>query len=90
MLVLIRQAQAAVGRRTTVVSAKTRQLIQGNTTFFDIAESLPVFKLDADFVTNLDGCQRRQRRRRRWRLSLQSELCISRPTAETIRGHSRA
>ncbi len=36
------------------LSAKTRQLIQENTTFFDIAESLPVFKIDKDYVTKLD------------------------------------
>ena len=30
------------------LSAKTRQLIQENTTFVDIAESLPVFKIDKD------------------------------------------
>lgn len=36
------------------LSAKTRQLIQENTTFLDIAESLPVFKIDQDYVTKLD------------------------------------
>ncbi len=36
------------------LSAKTRQLIQENTTFLDIAESLPVFKIDKDYVTKLD------------------------------------
>jgi len=36
------------------LSAKTRQLIQDNTTFADIAESLPVFKIDKDYVTRLD------------------------------------
>ncbi len=36
------------------LSAKTRQLIQENTTFVDIAESLPVFKIDKDYVTKLD------------------------------------
>jgi type I restriction enzyme R subunit len=36
------------------LSAKTRQLIQENTTFIDIAESLPVFKIDKDYVTKLD------------------------------------
>jgi type I restriction enzyme R subunit len=35
------------------LSAKTRQLIQENTTFVDIAESLPVFKIDKDYVTKL-------------------------------------
>jgi len=36
-----------------VLSAKTRQLIEENTTFVDIAESLPVFKIDKDYVTSL-------------------------------------
>lgn len=36
------------------LSAKTRQLIQENTVFFDIAESLPVFKIDKDYVAKLD------------------------------------
>jgi type I restriction enzyme, R subunit len=36
------------------LSAKTRQLIQENTAFVDIAESLPVFKIDKDYVTKLD------------------------------------
>ena len=36
------------------LSAKTRQLIQENTTFLDIAEALPVFKIDKDYVNKLD------------------------------------
>jgi type I restriction enzyme R subunit len=36
------------------LSAKTRQLIQENTAFVAIAESLPVFKIDKDYVTKLD------------------------------------
>lgn len=36
------------------LSAKTRQLIQENTTFLDIAESLPIFKIDEDYATKLD------------------------------------
>jgi type I restriction enzyme, R subunit len=36
------------------LSAKTRQLILENTTFIEIAESLPVFKIDKDYVTKLD------------------------------------
>ena len=36
------------------LSAKTRQLIQENTSFLDIAESLPVFKIDKNYVTKLD------------------------------------
>jgi type I restriction enzyme R subunit len=36
------------------LSVKTRQLIQENTTFLDIAETLPVFKIDKDYVARLD------------------------------------
>jgi type I restriction enzyme, R subunit len=36
------------------LSAKTRELIRENTTFVDIAESLPMFKIDKDYVTKLD------------------------------------
>ncbi|HEY4884102.1 MAG TPA: HsdR family type I site-specific deoxyribonuclease [Myxococcales bacterium] len=36
------------------LSAKTRQLIQENTTFMEIAEALPVFKIDKDYVTKLN------------------------------------
>lgn len=36
------------------LSVKTRQLIQENTTFLDIAQSLPAFKIDKDYVTRLD------------------------------------
>ena len=36
------------------LSAKTRELIQENTTFLDIAEALPVFKIDKDYVGKLD------------------------------------
>jgi type I restriction enzyme R subunit len=36
------------------LSAKTRQLIQENTAFIAIAESLPVFKIDKDYLTKLD------------------------------------
>jgi type I restriction enzyme, R subunit len=36
------------------LSAKTRQLIQENTTFIDIAESLPVFKIDQNYTSKLD------------------------------------
>ncbi len=36
------------------LSAKTRQLIQENTTFVDIAEALPVYKIDKDYITKLD------------------------------------
>ena len=36
------------------LSAKTRELIRENMTFLDIAQSLPVFKIDKDYVTKLD------------------------------------
>lgn len=36
------------------LSAKTRELIEQNTTFLDLADSLPVFKIDKDYVTKLD------------------------------------
>lgn len=36
------------------LSAKTQKLIEENTTFMDIARSLPVFKIDKDYVTKLD------------------------------------
>ncbi len=36
------------------LSAKTRQLIEENTTFLDISQSLPVFKIDEDYTGGLD------------------------------------
>ena len=36
------------------LSAKTRELIEQNTTFMDMALALPVFKIDKDYVTKLD------------------------------------
>ena len=44
------------GSRSTYgeLSAKTRQLIQENTAFVDIAEALPIFRIDTDYVTRLD------------------------------------
>ena len=45
-----RGSQATYGE----LSAKTRQLIQENTTFVDIAEALPVYKIDKDYITKLD------------------------------------
>jgi type I restriction enzyme R subunit len=36
------------------LSAKTRQLIEENTAFIDVAQALPVFKIDKDYVTKLD------------------------------------
>jgi type I restriction enzyme R subunit len=37
------------------LSAKTQQLIRENTTFLDIAESLPVFRIGEDYVGKLEG-----------------------------------
>jgi len=37
------------------LAAKTRQLIEENTEFVEIAEALPVFKIDADYITKLDA-----------------------------------
>lgn len=44
------------GSRATYgeLSAKTRQLIEENTTFIREAEALPVFKIDKDYVTKID------------------------------------
>ena len=36
------------------LSAKTQELIRENTTFVDLAESLPVFKIGEDYVAKLD------------------------------------
>jgi type I restriction enzyme R subunit len=36
------------------LSAKTRKLIQENTSFMEIAQSLPVFKIDKDYIAKLD------------------------------------
>lgn len=36
------------------LSAKTRKLIEENTTFVEIAESLPVYKIDKDYIAKLD------------------------------------
>lgn len=36
------------------LSAKTRELIEQNTTFMDMAVALPVFKIDKDYLTKLD------------------------------------
>jgi type I restriction enzyme R subunit len=45
-----RGSQATYGE----LSAKTKKLIEENTTFVDIAESLPVYKIDKDYITKLD------------------------------------
>lgn len=36
------------------LSAKTRQLIEENTSFVEMAEALPVYKIDKDYITKLD------------------------------------
>lgn len=36
------------------LAAKTRQLIAENTTFMQVAEALPVYKIDKDYITKLD------------------------------------
>jgi type I restriction enzyme R subunit len=36
------------------LSVKTRQLIEENTTFVAMAEALPVYKIDQDYITKLD------------------------------------
>lgn len=51
-----RRRQRGVGQRDTYgeLSAKTRQLVEENTAFIDLADSLPVFKIDKDYVTKLE------------------------------------
>src|SRR5207245_3436918 len=39
------------------LAAKTRQLIEENTTFIKIAEALPVFKIDENYTARLDDLQ---------------------------------
>jgi len=36
------------------LAAKTRQLIEENTSFIEVAQTLPVYKIDKDYVTKLD------------------------------------
>ena len=51
-----RRRQRGAANKATYgeLSVKTRKLIEKNTTFMDKAESLPIFKIDKDYVTNLD------------------------------------
>lgn len=51
-----RRRQLGAAKRDTFgeLSAKTRELIEQNTTFMDLAIALPVFKIDKDYVTKLD------------------------------------
>jgi type I restriction enzyme R subunit len=51
-----RRRQRGAAKRDTFgeLSAKTRELIEQNTTFMDVANALPVFKIDKDYITKLD------------------------------------
>jgi type I restriction enzyme, R subunit len=51
-----RRRQRGAAKRDTYgeLSAKTRELIEQNTTFMDLADELPVFKIDKDYVSKLD------------------------------------
>jgi type I restriction enzyme R subunit len=51
-----RRRQRGAGKQDTYgeLSAKTRALIEDNTTFMDLADSLPVFKIDKDYVSKLE------------------------------------
>jgi type I restriction enzyme R subunit len=51
-----RRRQRGAGKRDTFgeLSAKTRELIQQNTNFMDLAVALPVFKIDKDYITKLE------------------------------------
>jgi type I restriction enzyme R subunit len=51
-----RRRQKGASKQDTYgeLSAKTRALIEENTAFMDLADSLPVFKIDKDYVTKLE------------------------------------
>lgn len=51
-----RRRQSGAAQRDTFgeLSAKTRELIEENTKFMKIADSLPVFKIDKDYITKLE------------------------------------
>jgi type I restriction enzyme, R subunit len=51
-----RRRQRGAGKQGTYgeLSAKTRALIEENTTFMELADSLPVFKIDKDYVGKLE------------------------------------
>lgn len=51
---LRRQRGAAKQDTYGELSAKTRALIEENTKFMELADSLPVFKIDKDYVTKLE------------------------------------
>ena len=61
------------------LSAKTRQLIQENTAFLDIAESLPVFKIDEDYVSKLDELPTPADKAAALEVILTGELCEDDP-----------
>lgn len=46
----LRGPQATYGE----LAAKTRQLIEENTAFIELAESLPVYRIDKDYITKLE------------------------------------
>lgn len=51
-----RRRQKGASKQTTYgeLSAKTRALIDENTTFMKVADALPVFKIDKDYATKLE------------------------------------
>ncbi|WP_186027690.1 type I restriction endonuclease subunit R [Burkholderia gladioli] len=51
-----RRRQRGAAQRGTFgeLSAKTRELIEQNTTFMELVDSLPVFKIDKDYITKLE------------------------------------
>lgn len=53
--IYIAHRRRKAGTKVTLeeLSAKTRQLIQEHTTFLDIAEDIPVYKIDADYLTKV-------------------------------------
>lgn len=57
------------GSRDTAgeLAAKTRELIQQNTKFLQIADDLPVFKIGADYWPNAAICPRHPTRRQPWK-----------------------
>ena len=56
MYIAHRRRQKGASKQDTYgeLSAKTRELIEENTTFMDLVDSLPVFKIDKDYVSKLD------------------------------------
>ncbi len=62
------------------LSAKTRQLIRENTTFIDIAQSLPIFKIDANYITKLEELPTPGDKAAALEAALLGELSESEPT----------